>query len=215
MDNILIAFKKLLGKGRAWLFPLGFTSEFLDVLASPLVELKNRLISLKYVHFPTYLTDENNISNGEELFGIKDSSSMTLDERAANVEAQWFMFSEIQNYKQIEQILQKKGLPVVVIEDLENYYGELAIGNGNIQVENQTYDPVVVTDNENVFFISANDFLTDEQVNTIIKTVVKNKQAHLVIYFLPRFLRKKEIHHVLKKNEMQTYKKKQYCNAGV
>ena len=218
MDSISLTFKKLLGKGRAWLHPSGFTSELLDVFASPLVELKDRFINLKYIHFPTFLTDENNIANDEELFGIKDIANKTLSERAANIESQWTALSGVQNYKQIEQILQKKNLPVVVIENVPQATDILypqAIGNGFLNIGGLIQDPVVIVDERGVFFVKAEEFLTDEQLKTIIDTVVKYKQGHFAVYYLPRFLRKKEIHGVMTKNQMQTYKKKQYCKVGV
>jgi len=213
MGKISLAFKKLLGNGRAWTLGDGFTAELLEVLVSPLAELKERFEGLKYVHFPTHLPDKNNILNGEELFGLKDVERQNQEERAGTVEAQWSIFSGFQNFKQLENILQKKGLPVVVIEDLDTYYGEIAIGNGNLHVGEEIYDPVVITDNEHVFFVKAVEFLTDAQLESLIETVAKYRQAHLAVYYLPRFLRKKEIHHVLTKAQMQTYFKKQYCNV--
>lgn len=214
--NVEISFKKLLGNGRAWKTPVGFTAELLEVLVSPLSELKERFVNLKYTHFPTFYEDINNIINDEELFGLKDTESKTTEERAGDIEAQWTIFSGYQNYKQLETILQRKGLPIRVIEDIEvsERYGKKAIGNGQIDIEGVIYDPVVITDDENVFFVKATDFLSPGQLNSLIETVVKYRQAHLAIYYLPRFLRKREIHHVLTKNQMQTYKKNQYCDVG-
>ena len=42
--NVEISFKKLLGNGRAWKTPVGFTAELLEVLVSPLSELKERFV---------------------------------------------------------------------------------------------------------------------------------------------------------------------------
>lgn len=214
--NVEVSFKKLLGNGRAWKTPLGFTSELLEVLVSPLSELKERFINLKYTHFPTFFQDINNIVNDEELFGLKGVENKTLEERAGDVEAQWNIFSGYQNYSQIERILQQKGLPVNVIEDVpaSERYGKKAIGNGNINIKGVVYDPVVITDDENVFFVKASDFLTAAQVESLIETVVKYRQGHLAVYYLPRFLLKREIHHVLTKKQMQQYRKNQYCDVG-
>lgn len=217
MDNLSTAFKKLLGKGRAWLCHAGLTSELIDVLASPLVDLKTRLINLKYIHFPTYYQDENNIANGEELFAIKDYSGKSLSERAANVEANWRIITGYGNYKQIEGILQRKGLPVTVMENIplnSDYPTPQIIANGFLNIQGNISDPVTITNHKNVFFIKAGDFLTDEQETILVESVCKIKQAHLVIYFIKMFLRKKEIHHVLTKNQMQTILKKRYCNVG-
>ena len=218
MQTIQITLKKLLGRGRAWLTPRGFTSELFDLIASPFAELKTRFINFKYIHFPTYLVDENNIKNGEELFGIKDTAGKTLEERAANVEGQWSVFGGSQNYKQIELILQKKGFPVRVIENIPknyNLYGSRTIGNGFLQTDEGTVDPIVITNGKHTFVIQADDFLSDEQIETMIETVVTTKPAQNGVYYIPRFLRKKEIHHVLTKSQMQTYKKSQYCDCRV
>lgn len=214
--NVEISFKKLLGNGRAWSCPTGFTAELLEVLVSPLAELKERFVNLKYTHFPTFFQDINNIINDEELFQLKDTTSKTIEERAGDVEAQWTIFSGYQNYKQIETILQRKGLPVNVIEDVpeSERYGKKAIGNGKLNIEGVIYDPVVIVDDQNVFFVKATDFLTSAQVDSLIETVVKYRQAHLAVYYLPRYLRKKEIHKVLTKSQMQAFRKNQYCDVG-
>ena len=126
MFNIIeTAFKKLLGNGRAFLTPRGFTSDFLDLLISPLSELKAKLINLKLTHFPTRHLDENNVLNGEELFAIEETEGLTLPERAANVEGQWSIFGGSQSYKQLELILQKKGLPIRIIENIPKKYNIL------------------------------------------------------------------------------------------
>lgn len=215
-NTIASAFKKLLGNGRAWITPKGFTSDLMDLLISPFEELKNRFISLKFVHFPSTLIDENNIKNGEELFSIKDFSSKNLEERAANVEGQWNILAGSQNFKQIEQILQKKGFPVRVIEnipDTYNKYGARNIGNGYLKLNNGEFDPIVITDGKNSFIIQADDFISDEAFLRMVDTVVKCKPAQLGIYYIPRFLRKKEIHRIMTKSQMQNYKKSQYCDC--
>jgi len=58
-NTIEIAFKKLLGKGRAFKTPAGFMSDFLDLLVSPFSDLKTRFLNLKFTHFPTVNVDEN------------------------------------------------------------------------------------------------------------------------------------------------------------
>ena len=171
MSKITVAFKKLLGNGRAWRTPSGFTSEFLEILASPIEDIKNRLSSLKYVHFPTFLIDKNNIENGEELFKIQSTKKQTLEERAANIEAQWSLLSGSLNWKPLQDALKKASLNVSISENLpvkpvyadsialyggyqynekikktDDYirYGENSnrkIGNGNLYIEGQKYDP--------------------------------------------------------------------------
>ena len=216
MRTVQITLKKLLGRGRAWLTPRGFTSELFDLIASPFSELKEKFISFKFTHFPTYYVDENNIKNGEELFGIKDTAGKTLEERAANVEGQWTALAGSQNYKQIEKILQQKGFPVRIIENIpQNYntYGARAIGNGILRFGNQTGDPVVLTNGKHAFIIQSDDFFDEKTFEAVINALVKVKPAQNVGLFIPKYLRKKEIHNVLTKSQMQQLQKYKYCDC--
>ena len=214
--NIEIAFKKLLGDGRAFRTPKGFMSEFLDLLVSPFSELKTKFINLKMTHFPTVNVEENDIINGEELFGLKETESLTLEERAANVESQWSSFAGCQTFKQIETILQKKGFPIKVIENIPqtyNLHGARIIGNGFIITQNGKSDPIQISNGKHTFIIQSNSFFDESEFLKIVEAVAKNKPAHNSAYYIPRYLRKKEIHHILTKNEMQAYKKKCYCDC--
>lgn len=209
-------FKKLLGKGRAWLTPKGFTEDVYNLFAYPLEVIKDVLIKLKLTHFPVTYTNENNILNGEELFKITDIEGKTLTERAATVEAQWSIFGGCQNYKQLELILQRKGLPVNVIENIPqgyNLYGGRLIGNGFITTPDGETDPITDTNHKHCFIIQSNDFWDENIFLTTVKTVAPIKPAQNGAFFIPRYLRKKEIHHVLTKSQMQGYKKSQYCDC--
>jgi len=173
--SVEISFKKLLGNGRAWRTPVGFMAEFLEVLVSPLVELKERFIKLKYTHFPTFFEDENNIINDEDLFGIRDFQNKSIAERAANVEAQWSMLNGSLNWKPLQDALKKASLNVRILENLPvkpvysnsvSLYGSYSynqklketndfirygedlnrkIGNGNIDIEGRKYDPCILS----------------------------------------------------------------------
>ena len=211
------AFKKLLGKGRAFRTPVGFMSDFLDLLVSPLVDVKERLLNIKFTHFPTVNVDENDIVNGEELFGIKDTAGKTLDERAANVESQWSSFAGCQTFKQIENILQKKGYNVRVIENIPpgyNTYGGRLIGNGIIQTNNGKSDPITIKNGKYSFIVQSDNYFDENEFQKIVEDIAKNKPAHNGAYFIPKYLRKKEIHHVLTKSQMQQIQKYKYCNCG-
>ena len=211
------AFKKLLGKGRAFRNPVGFMSDFLDLLVSPLVDVKERLLNIKFTHFPTVNVDENDIVNGEELFGIKDTAGKTLDERAANVESQWSSFAGCQTFKQIENILQKKGYNVRVIENIPpgyNTYGGRLIGNGFIQTNNGKSDPITIKNGKYSFIVQSDNYFDENEFQKIVEDIAKNKPAHNGAYFIPKYLRKKEIHHVLTKSQMQQIQKYKYCNCG-
>lgn len=211
------AFKKLLGKGRAFRTPVGFMSDFLDLLVSPLVDVKERLLNIKFTHFPTVNVDENDIVNGEELFGIKDTAGKTLEERAANVESQWSSFAGCQTFKQIENILQKKGYNVRVIENIPpgyNTYGGRLIGNGFIQTNNGKSDPITIKNGKYSFIVQSDNYFDENEFQKIVEDIAKNKPAHNGAYFIPKYLRKKEIHHVLTKSQMQQIQKYKYCNCG-
>lgn len=211
-----ITFNKLLGKGRAFLTPKGFTSDIFDLFVSPLVELKDRLISFKFIHFPTALIDKNNIENGEELFEIAEIEGKTLEERAAAVEASWTGFAGSQNYNQLEKILRKKGFAVRVIEHIPQNYnliGKRLVGNGVVHTKDGKLDPIVIKNGKHTFIVQADEFMSKEQYESLIETLVKVKPAQNGAYIIPRFLRKKEIHHRMTKREMQTYKKNQYCDC--
>lgn len=218
MNKILeTAFKKLLGKGRAFRTPVGFMSDFLDLLVSPLVDVKERLLNIKFTHFPTVNVDENDIVNGEELFGIKDTTGKTLEERAANVESQWSSFAGCQTFKQIENILQKKGYNVRVIENIPpgyNTYGGRLIGNGFVQTNSGKSDPITIKNGKYSFIVQSDNYFDENEFQKIVEDIAKNKPAHNGAYFIPKYLRKKEIHHVLTKSQMQQIQKYKYCNCG-
>lgn len=210
------AFKKLLGKGRAFRTPVGFMSDFLDLLVSPLVDVKERLLNIKFTHFPTVNVNENDIVNGEELFGIKDTAGKTLEERAANVESQWSSFAGCQTFKQIENILQKKGYNVRVIENIPpgyNTYGGRLIGNGFIQTNSGKSDPITIKNGKYSFIVQSDNYFDENEFQKIVEDIAKNKPAHNGAYFIPKYLRKKEIHHVLTKSQMQEIQKYKYCDC--
>lgn len=173
-NTIEVTFKKLLGKGRAFLTPRGFTSDFLDCFIAPFTVLKNKIISLKFTHFPSLFVNEINIKNGEELFDIKDTGDKTFVDRASLVEAQWGLLNGSLNWKPLEEALKKLSIKVSISEnippkaintgslslyggfqysetlsDTDDYvrYGMNAnrqIGNGIIEVEGKKYDPCEV-----------------------------------------------------------------------
>lgn len=214
--NIELAFKKLLGKGRAWRAITTKTSEIIDVFVSPLSDVFKYFKNLKYTHFPTTYLNESNIENGEELFEITEIEGKTLEERAANVESQWTALSGSQTWQQLENILKRQGIEIKVIENIPknyNMYGARYIGNGFLQIKTEKTDPVAITNYKHTFIIQAVNFLSEESINTLINTIVKAKPMHNVAMYIPRFLRKKEIHGVMTKNRMQQYQKRQYCDC--
>lgn len=214
--NIELTFKKLLGKGHAWRSVSSKTSEFLDVLVSPLSDVFNYFKNLKFVHFPVTYVNKSNIINGEELFGVTEIENKTLEERAANVEGQWTALAGSKTWQQLENILLKKGIKIKIIEnipDTYNKYGARYIGNGFLQFKTEKADPITITNYKHTFIIQAEDFLTEKDIQTLINTIIKAKPFHNAACYIPRFLRKKEIHNVLTKSQMQQYQKRQYCDC--
>lgn len=215
-NTLEIAFKKLLGKGRAFTTPKGFMSDFLDLIVSPFSELKTRFINLKYTHFPTKNLNKDDIINGEELFAIQDIAGKTLEERAADVENQWSGFIGCHTYQQIEILLRNKGFPIRIIENIPeeyNRYGARLIGNGFLVCGNSKNDPIIYRNGKHSFIIQVEEFMTKERFEALVETLVKSKPAQNVAFVVSRFLRKKEIHKVLTKQQMQKYKKNQYCDC--
>lgn len=214
INKISLAFKKMLGTGRAWMCVDKFTSEFIDVLTSPISEVAQRILELKFVHFPTTTLNENDIKNDEDLFGIAASGS--LNERAATVETQWRLFAGGQNYKQVEQLLQKRGLPVNVVENINNNFDLRQIdyiGNGELSQKDIKADPVKINDGKSMFFLCPDRFLEDEEIDILIATLLSCKPAQTAAYYYPPYLRKKEIHEILTKAQMEQIKKSHYCNV--
>lgn len=206
MSKITVAFKKLLGNGRAWRTPLGFTSEFLELLAYPLEKIKKRLSALRFTHFQETYVDENNIINDEELFGITEKAD-TLEERASEIALSWNLLSGNAHYKTLEYFLRKAGFEIEVIENTDedislghgtNYgtgayngyiedkkmqYGghdSKVIGNGFLNIEGTVREPAQFKNGRNAFYIRGYFDPTDVQWDKILDIVLKVKQAHTV-----------------------------------
>lgn len=59
------------------------------------------------------------------------------------------------------------------------------------------------------------DYGVPSDLDSLKNSIENIKPAHLPITWLYRYLLKKEIHNVLTKTQMQTYKKQQFCNCKV
>lgn len=206
MSKITVAFKKLLGNGRAWRTPSGFTSEFLDILVSPIEEIKERLSVIKNAHFVSVLTDEDNIVNNEELFDITPRN--TLAERAEDIDLAWQMLSGNSNYKTLEDYLQRAGFELYIIENVDGttpnlgrgfnyngvqYDGEIddkhaqygghtgrVIGNGFLNIAGKVKDPAQFVNGKHAFYIEGFFDPSDAEWDRIIEIVLRLKPAHVV-----------------------------------
>lgn len=204
--NVEISFKKLLGNGRAWSCPTGFTAELLNILVSPLSEVFEHLKQMKFVHFVSITQNENNIINNEDLFGIQPKEN--LEERAEDVELAWQMLTGNSNYKTLENYLQRAGFEVYIYENTSGgkpnlgqgfqyngvqYNGEIeskpaqygghsgrVIGNGFLDIEGKILDPVNIVNGKHTIYIKGYFDPTDKEWERIVEITLKFKPAHVV-----------------------------------
>ena len=206
MKTVEIAFKKNLGKGRAWLTPKGFTSDFYELLVNPFSELFSYFKGLKKVHFSTVELDENNIINNEDLFGITPRN--TLEERAEDIDLAWKMLSGNSAFQTLENYLQRAGFDVYVYENTDEntpdlgqgfqygavqYDGEIddkhaqygghagrVIGNGFLNIAGKIKDPAQFLNGKHAFYIQGFFDPSDKQWDRIVEIVLRLKPAHAV-----------------------------------
>lgn len=184
--TIETAFKKLLGEGRAFRTPKGFMSDFLDLIVSPFSELKDRFLYMKSTHFPTQHTNEDDILNGEELFGITETEGQTFDDRAMNVETQWGLLNGSLNWKPLQDALKKLSINVSIVENVP----PRAINIGSLSMYgdfqyNETLESTndVVRYGINASRIIGNGIIQIEEKNTTLvkyKTGEFHNMAHIV-----------------------------------
>ena len=206
MKTIEISFKKNLGKGRAWVTPKGFTSDFYDLLVSPFSELFSYFKGLKKVHFSTVELDENNIINNEDLFDLTPEN--TLEQRADNIDLAWKMLSGNSAFQTLENYLHRAGFDVYIFENTSGdtpnlgsgfnygsieYDGEIdekhaqygghsatIIGNGFLNIAGKIKDPAQFVNGKSAFYIKGFFEPTDKDWDKIIEIVLKLKPAHAV-----------------------------------
>jgi hypothetical protein len=204
--TIEIAFKKNLGKGRAWITPKGFTSDFYDLIVSPFAELFKYFKGLKKVHFSTVELDENNLINNEELFDITPRA--TLEERAEDIDLAWKMLSGNSAFQTLENYLQRAGFEVYIYENTDDvvpnlgkgfnyggvqYGGEVddkkvqygghlgkVIGNRFLNIAGKIKDPAQFINGKHAFYIQGFFDPSDKDWDRIIEIVLRLKPAHAV-----------------------------------
>ena len=203
---IFKTFKKLLGNGRAWRMPIGFTSDFYDIIANRLNDVFQQIKNLKFTHFPTIFFDEKNIKNDEELFN-NYNDGLSDEERAALTESNWAMLCGSLHYKEIENALKTAGYNLHVVENYNNSiitnngfgfgsvrYGQTVsdkkvqyggtpariIGNGQLRIGEQATDPIRLTDGKNSFFVYGDFTPTETEWQTITNIILQVKPAQSV-----------------------------------
>lgn len=207
MNVLKSTFIKCLGKGRAWLCGDSFTNELIGVFTSPLSDIKKYFLKLKESHFPSKNLLEENILNGETLFGISHIAE-NLEERANNVEIEWSMLAGNLNYKTIETALKKVGFKIKVIENISFQRPDLGtgflfgntqyngikdekraqfgghftkiIGNGFLDIEGTNKDPARFVNGKNSFYLKGFFDPSDKEWDYISEIVLKLKPLQSV-----------------------------------
>lgn len=200
------SFKKLLGNGRAWRAPHGFTADFYTIIANRISDVCLKVKNLKYTHFPTRFYDLQNVENDEELFNNYNPDAAD-NERATLTERNWGMLCGSLHYKEIENALNTAGFRVRVLENYKNsivendsfrygnssfgetvggkrtqYGGSVArvIGNGNLTLSDTVKDPATLKDGKNSFFVYGDFTPTESEWSTITRILLETKPAHSV-----------------------------------
>ena len=207
MDILTKAFIKNLGKGRAWLCGDAFTQDLFKLFISPFADFKKYLSDMKFVHFTTKNLSENDIQNGEILFGTTHVAD-SLEARASNVEMSWRMLAGNSAFATLEYYLQKAGFELYIVENTEadvpnmgsgfvyggteygdtkegkkaQYGGHSAkvIGNGMLNIEGTTLEPAQFVNGASSFYIIGFFDPTDDEWDYITEIVMKFKPAHTV-----------------------------------
>lgn len=207
MDILTRTFIKNLGKGRAWIACDDFTKDVFELFCSPFVDFKNYLLGLKDVHFTTKKMSEDDIQNGEILFGTNHIAD-TLEARANDVEMSWRMLAGNSAYATLEYYLQKAGFELFIEENTSSetpnvgqgflyggtsynetkdgkkaqYGGHFSkvIGNGRLNIEGSNYEPAKFINGASSFYIIGYFDPTDEEWDYITEIVLKFKPAHTV-----------------------------------
>lgn len=130
--------------------------------------------------------DENGVEWWETQLKITPQTTQTLDDRRATVQAKY-----LSNGHNAINLIQ------TICDSWKNGEIEADFVNGKIQIQ----------------FVGSFGVPTDLQ--TLKDSIEEIKPAHLPVMWLYRYLLKREIHHVMTKAEMQTYKKHQYCNCKI
>lgn len=162
-----------------------FINDFTEALRIVFQRLIDFCDAVKDNHFFDKL-DENGLIWWEVRLKIIPSATQTLDDRRATVQAKYLS----NGHNEIKSI-QK------ICDSWKNGEIEADFVNGKIQIQ----------------FVGS--FGIPSDLDSLKESIEEIKPAHLPIAWLYRYLLKKEIHHVLTKAQMQTYKKHQFCNCKI
>lgn len=162
--------------------------EFINDFTSAVTSVMNNLTlfcqSIRNNFFFDSL-DEEGAQWWEKLLSIIPTPTQTISDRRSKIQAKW-----LSKYHNDVDLLQR------VCDAWKN--GEVEVGfiNGKIQIK----------------FVGSYGVPSD--LDALKASIEEIKPAHLPYLILYKYILKKDIHLVMTKSEMQSYKKNQYCNVG-
>lgn len=162
-----------------------FTNDYTEALGIVFQRLINFCESVKNNQFFDRL-DEDGAKWWENFLKITPTINQTLKDRQATIQAKY-----LSNGHNEIKLIQK------ICDSWKNGEIEADFVEGKIHIE----------------FVASYGVPTD--LDSLKESIEEIKPTHLPIIWLYRYLRKKEIHKILTKSQMQTFKKNQYCNVGV
>jgi len=130
--------------------------------------------------------DLNGILWWENHLKITPTPSQTSEDRKAKIQAKY-----LSKYHNSVDLLQR------ICNGWKNGEVEVDFVNGKFEIQ----------------FVGS--FGVPSDLDSLKESIEETKPAHLPIVWIYRYLIKREIHHVLTKSQMQTFKKGQYCNMGI
>ncbi len=162
-----------------------FINDYTEALGKVFQRLIDFCESVKNNQFFNRL-DEDGCKWWENFLKITPTKNQTIKDRQARIQAKYLS----DGHNEIKLIQN-------VCDAWQNGEIEADFVNGKIQIE----------------FVASYGVPSD--LDSLIESIEEIRPAHLPLMWVYRYLRKKEIHQVLTKSEMQTFKKNQYCNVGV
>lgn len=163
--------------------------EFLNDFTGAVTSVMNSIIAFcNSVHDNIFFDtlDKEGVEWWENLLAIIPASYQTLEDRQTKIQAKW-----LSKYHNDVELLQR------VCNSWKN--GEIVVDfiGGKITLT----------------FVSSLGIPSD--LDALKASIEEVKPAHIPLAYVIKYLLKKEIHHVLTKSEMQTYKKHQYCDVKI
>lgn len=162
-----------------------FVGDFTDAVSKIFNKLVSFCESYKNNLFFDSL-DTDGATWWENHLKIVPTPSQTIEDRRAKIQAKW-----LSKYHNDMALIQR------ICDSWKNGEVEADFVNGKIQIQ----------------FVGS--FGIPSDLESLKDSIEEIKPAHLPLTWIYRYLLKKEIHNVLTKAQMQTYRKNQYCNVGV